>query len=103
MYAVLKTGGKQYKVSEGDVIIVEKLTGDVGSTVTFDEILMTSDGDNYKIGTPTVAEAKVTGEIIAQDKNKKIIVFKSKRRKSYKKKLGHRQNITKLKITGITL
>jgi len=103
MYAVLKTGGKQYKVSEGDVITVEKLVGEVGSTIEFDEVLMTNDGDTYKIGTPTVADARVAGVILAQDRDKKIIVFKSKRRKSSMKKQGHRQSITKLKIEKITL
>jgi len=102
MYAVLKTGGKQYRVSEGDVITVEKLAGDVGSTIEFADVLMTTDGESYKVGTPNVADAKVTCEIVAQTKDKKIIVFKSKRRKSYAKKQGHRQCITQLKVTGIT-
>lgn len=102
MYAVLKTGGKQYRVQEGDVITVEKLAGDVGATIEFDDVLMTTDGEAYKIGTPNVADAKVTCEILAQMKDKKIIVFKSKRRKGMMKKQGHRQQITQLKVTGIT-
>jgi large subunit ribosomal protein L21 len=102
MYAVLRTGSKQYKVSKGDIITVEKLDGDEGSTVEFDEILMTGDGETYKIGTPTLPDAKVKGVILAQEKDKKIIVFKSKRRKGYKKKAGHRQEITRLQIEEIT-
>ena len=101
MYAVLKTGGKQYKVEEGDVIIVEKLEGEEGNTVEFDEILMTGDGESYNIGTPNLADAKVTCVILDQAKAKKIIVFKSKRRKGYMKKQGHRQKITRLKIEKI--
>jgi large subunit ribosomal protein L21 len=101
MYAVIKTGGKQYRVTEGDIIIVEKLEGDVGNAVEFNEVLMTGDDENYNIGTPLVDGAKVTGAIVAQEKNKKIIVFKSKRRKGYMKKQGHRQNVTRLKIEKI--
>ncbi len=101
MYAVLKTGGKQYKVTEGDVITIEKLTGDVGSDVEFSEVLMVSDGDKYQIGTPVLENATVKGVILSQEKAKKIIVFKSKRRKGYMKKQGHRQKLTKLQIKKI--
>jgi large subunit ribosomal protein L21 len=101
MYAVLKTGGKQYRVAEGDVISVEKLNGDVGGTVLFDEILMIGDGDSYKIGTPTLSDARVKGVILDQEKGKKIIVFKSKRRKGSMTKKGHRQKLTKLQIKEI--
>jgi len=101
MYAVIKTGGKQYRVSEGDTLRVEKLDGDVGAKVEFDEVLMIG-GDKVAVGKPTVSGAKVTAEIVAQDKAKKIIVFKMKRRKNYRRKQGHRQPYTELRITGIS-
>lgn len=101
MYAVIKTGGKQYRVSEGDSIRVEKLPGEVGSSVQFDEILMLG-GEHVAIGTPHVAGASVTAEIVAQDRAKKIIVFKMKRRKNYRRKQGHRQPYTELKITSVS-
>jgi large subunit ribosomal protein L21 len=101
MYAVIKTGGKQYRVSEGDTLRVEKLDGDVGSKVEFDEVLMIG-GDKVAVGKPTVAGAKVEAEIVAQDRAKKIIVFKMKRRKNYRRKQGHRQPYTELRITGIS-
>lgn len=101
MYAVIKTGGKQYRVSEGDVVRVEKLAGDVGNSIEFDEILMVG-GEKVAVGKPTVSGAKVTAEITAQDRAKKIIVFKMKRRKNYRRKYGHRQPYTELKITGIS-
>ncbi len=100
MYAVIKTGGKQYRVSQGDRIRVEKLNGDVGSSLEFDDVLMVG-GDKVLVGTPTVEGAKVTAEITGQDKAKKVIVFKMKRRKGYRRKRGHRQPYTELKITGI--
>jgi len=100
MYAVMKTGGKQYRVSEGDRIRVEKLPGEVGSKLEFGEILMVG-GEKVVVGTPQVEGAKVTAEIVAQDKAKKIIVFKMKRRKGYRRKNGHRQPYTELKITGV--
>ncbi|RLB45159.1 MAG: 50S ribosomal protein L21 [Deltaproteobacteria bacterium] len=101
MYAVIKTGGKQYRVSEGDTVRVEKLDGDVGANVDFDEVLMLG-GDKVAVGKPHVSGAKVTAEIVAQDKAKKIIVFKMKRRKNYRRKAGHRQPYTELRITGIS-
>ncbi len=101
MYAVIKTGGKQYRVQEGDVLRVEKLAGDVGDTVTLDEVLMIG-GETVAVGTPTVAGAAVTAEIVAQDRAKKIIVFKMKRRKNYRRKYGHRQPYTELRITGVS-
>ena len=101
MYAVIRTGGKQYRVSEGDVIRVEKLAGDVGSTIELGEILMLG-GDRVSIGKPLVSGAKVTAQIVAQDRAKKIIVFKMKRRKNYRRKYGHRQSFTELKVTGIS-
>jgi len=100
MYAVIKTGGKQYKVSEGDLLKVEKLTGEVGDTIELDEVLMVG-GEEVKIGTPLLPDAKVTAKIVEQGKDKKILVFKSKRRKNYRKLNGHRQPITRLQVTGI--
>ena len=100
MYAVIKTGGKQYKVSAGDLLKVEKLAGAVGETIELDEVLMVG-GAEVKIGTPLLPNAKVTATIVEQGKDKKILVFKSKRRKNYRKKYGHRQPLTRLKITNI--
>ena len=101
MYAVIKTGGKQYKVAQGDKLKIEKLPGNVGDTITFDQVLMVG-GDALKIGMPLVAGAKVEARVIAQDRAKKIIVFKFRRRKNYRRKNGHRQPYTALEITGIT-
>jgi large subunit ribosomal protein L21 len=101
MYAIVETGGKQYRAAQGDVLEVEKLDGTVGATVTLDKVLLISGESGAKIGTPTVAKAKVTGEILAQDRRPKIIVFKKRRRKNYRRTNGHRQSFTKLKITGI--
>ncbi len=102
MYAVIKTGGKQFKVSEGDLLKVEKLSVEPGTTITFEEVLLVNDGNgNLKVGSPTVQNAKVTAEVIEQGKAKKIIVFKYKKRKNYRKKQGHRQPYTKVKITKI--
>ena len=101
MYAVIKTGGKQYRVQEGDTIRVEKLDGDVGGQVEFDEILMVG-GESPKVGTPTVGGAKVVAKITAQDRAKKVIVFKMKRRKNYRRKRGHRQPFTELRIQSVS-
>ena len=101
MYAVVATGGKQYKVAEGDVLRFEKLTGDVGSPIAFDKVLIFSDGENVKIGQPDVDGVTVHGQIVAQDKSKKIIVFKYKRRKRYRRKQGHRQPFTAVRIDRI--
>lgn len=102
-YAVVKTGGKQYRVAEGELVDVERLSGDVGATVTLDEVLLVSGGDDEqtRIGTPVVEQAQVTAEIVEQGLDKKIIVFKKKRRKGYKRKQGHRQQQTTLKIVEI--
>ena len=100
MYAVIKTGGKQYKVSEGDLLKVEKIDGAVGETVEIDQVLMVG-GAEVKLGTPLVPGAKVKAQIVAQEKDKKILVFKSKRRKGYRKKYGHRQPLTRLKVAAI--
>ena len=101
MYAVIKTGGKQNRVTEGDRHRIEKLPGDVGATLSFDEVLMVG-GDKVAIGTPVVKGAKVTAQIVAQDRAKKVIVFKFRRRKNYRRKRGHRQPFTEIKITGVS-
>lgn len=100
MYAVIQTGGKQYKVAKGDKLRVEKLLGNPGDTVTFDHVLLVG-GETVKLGQPTVAGAKVEAKITAQDRDKKIIVFKFRRRKNYRRKNGHRQPFTALEITEI--
>ncbi|HEU0265136.1 MAG TPA: 50S ribosomal protein L21 [Geobacterales bacterium] len=100
MYAVLKTGGKQYKVSEGELMRVEKLDGAVGDKIEFAEILMVG-GDKVAVGTPLLAKATVVGTIIEQGKDKKILVFKSKRRKDFRKLYGHRQPRTVIRIEKI--
>jgi large subunit ribosomal protein L21 len=101
MYAVIKTGGKQYVVNEGDTLKVEKLDGEVGSSLEFDTVLAVGDGGDIKVGSPTVEGAKVKAEILAHGKAKKIIVFKKKKRKGYAKKQGHRQLFTDIKIQEI--
>ena len=101
MYAVISTGGKQYRVSEGQTIRVEKLPGEVGAPVSFDRVLLFSDGETVRVGQPTLDGMTVTGHIIQQGKAKKIIVFKYKRRKGYRRKRGHRQQFTALKIDTI--
>lgn len=101
MYAVIRTGGKQHRVVQGDVLRVERLPGDVGSSITFDEILLVG-GDKTTVGKPLVKGAKVAALITAQDRAKKVIVFKMRRRKNYRKKRGHRQWFTEIKITGIS-
>ena len=102
MYAVLSTGGKQYKVEEGDVLRIEKISGDVGASVSFDKVLMFSDGEKVRVGTPLIDGISVSGHIVEQDKAKKILVFKYKRRKNYRRKQGHRQPYTAVKIDSIT-
>ncbi len=102
MYAIVRTGGKQYQVSQGDQIRVEKLVGDVGDTVELNDILMIVDGENINIGTPVLENAKITAKIVEQGKDKKIIVFKKKRRKGYRLKKGHRQPFTAINIQEIT-
>ena len=101
MYAVIKTGGKQYRVTEGEVLNVEKLTGEVGSQVELAEVLAVGEGEGIRIGTPTVAGARVLAEIVEHGKDKKVIIFKKRRRKGYAKKQGHRQLFTSLKIKEI--
>lgn len=101
MYAVIKTGGKQYRVSEGDRLRVEKLEGAVGTKIEFAEVLMLG-GEKVAIGKPIVAGAKVSAEIVGQGLGKKIIVFKMKRRKRYRNKNGHRQPFTELRVGAIS-
>jgi large subunit ribosomal protein L21 len=103
MYAVIRTGGKQHRVSEGDVIAIEKISGDKGEQVVFDQVLMVGKEDDIRIGRPVVEGAKVVGEIIAQGKGDKLIVFKMKKRKGYHKKNGHRQLLTSMKIKEISI
>lgn len=103
MYAVISSGGKQHRVSEGDTIRIEKLPGDVGTSVSFDEVLMVSENDNVLVGRPTLSNVTVSGHIVEQGRGKKIIVFKYKRREGYRKKQGHRQDYTALKIDSIKL
>jgi len=103
MYAVIKTGGKQYRVSEGELLKVEKIEGNKGDTILFDNVLMVSRDGDVKVGTPIVEGAKVTGEIVTEIKSPKITVFKMKRRKGYRKKTGHRQKLTVLKIKEISM
>ncbi len=101
MYAVIKTGGKQYKVEKGTTLRVEKLEGDAGTQLTFEEVLLVADGENVQIGTPMLGGAKVSAEIVAQEKGEKLIVFKFRRRKAYRRKNGHRQSYTAIKVTDI--
>ncbi|HET8938695.1 MAG TPA: 50S ribosomal protein L21 [Polyangiales bacterium] len=101
MYAVIKTGGKQYRVSEGDRLRVEKIVGAKGDTIELAEVLMLG-GERVAIGSPLVAGAKVSAEIIGQGLGKKIVVFKMRRRKRYRRKNGHRQPFTELRVTGIS-
>jgi len=100
-YAIFKTGGKQYKVAEGDKIEIEKLDLNEGDTATFDQVLMVSDGSAVKIGDPVVEGASVTGEVVTQKRAKKVTAFKFKRRKGYHKTKGHRRQLTCVSITGI--
>ncbi|MBR5542597.1 MAG: 50S ribosomal protein L21 [Oscillospiraceae bacterium] len=102
MQAIFVTGGKQYKVSEGDVIYVEKLDFE-GETVEFDNVLMTIDGENVTVGTPSVEGAKVSAKLIKNGKSKKIMVFKFKAKKNYRRRQGHRQPYTKLQIEKISV
>ncbi|MFA5504239.1 MAG: 50S ribosomal protein L21 [Vulcanimicrobiota bacterium] len=101
MYAVVETGGKQYKVKSGDTVRVEKLEGDLGSEITLDKVLMAGEGSDVKTGAPYVDGATVTARIVEQHRTRKIIVFKYKRRKGYRVKRGHRQHYTALRIGDI--
>ena len=101
MYAVIKTGGKQYRVQPGETVQVEKLDVEVGKTVEFDEVLLVADGESIRLGTPHVAGAKVVAEVVDQGRDKKILVYKYRRRKAWHRKQGHRQPFTALKVTEI--
>ena len=101
MYAVVNSGGKQYKIQQGEILRVEKISGDVGSPVTFDRVLMFSDGENVNIGKPLLDSVSVEGHIVEQGKAQKIIVFKYKRRKRFRRKNGHRQEFTAVLIDSI--
>jgi large subunit ribosomal protein L21 len=103
MYAVIKTGGKQHRVSEGDVIAIEKINGEKGDAVVFDQVLMVEKEGDIRIGRPVLEGVKVVGEILAQAKAAKLIVFKMKKRKGYSKKNGHRQLLTSMKIKEISI
>jgi len=101
MYAVFTTGGKQYRASEGDVVRVEKLDVEKGATVELDQVLMVGEGDDVRIGTPTVEGGKVTAEVVDHGRGEKIRIIKFRRRKHHMKQMGHRQYYTEIKITGI--
>ena len=102
MYAVIKTGGKQYRVENGDIIEVEKLPADAGSTISLSPVLMFNDDKASKVGNPVIEGAAVSAEVLEQTRGDKIIVFKKKRRKGYRRTIGHRQDLTVLKITDVT-
>ncbi len=102
MYAVIKTGGKQYRVSEGSTLKVEKLGLDEGASVEFDKVLMIADGDDVKVGSPYLDGGKVTATVIATGRHGKIKIVKFRRRKHHRKQMGHRQHFTQVKITGIS-
>jgi len=101
MYAVVKTGGKQYRVSQGDRLKVESLKADEGAEVSLDEILMVGSGESVTVGTPTVANASVTAKVVTHGRGAKVKIIKFRRRKHHRKQAGHRQNYTELEITGI--
>lgn len=101
MYAIIETGGKQYKVQEGDVVFVEKLGAEEGSAFTFDKVLAVADGEKVTFGAPVVAGASVNAKVIAHGKEKKVIVFKFKAKKGFRKKQGHRQPYTRVQIEKI--
>jgi len=102
MFAVVETGGKQYKVAEGDTFRAEKIAGAAGDTIKLDNVLMVGDAKDVKVGAPMVSGASVAAEIVAQDRNEKIKVFKKKRRQNYRRTAGHRQEVTVLRVTGIS-
>lgn len=102
MYAVIKTGGKQYRVAKDDVLTIEKLPGKSGEKIEFTEVLMVGSGAGVKVGTPVVSGAKVTGELVEQTRGPKLIAFKKRRRKNSRRKKGHRQDLSTVRITEIT-
>ena len=102
MYAVIRTGGKQYKVAAGGKLKVETLTAEVGSEIVINDVLMVADGDNIKIGAPVVAGASVKATVLSHGRGEKVMIFKMRRRKHYRKTQGHRQNYTEIRIDGIS-
>lgn len=101
MFAIIRTGGKQYKVATDTYLQVEKLDAEVGAKINLSEVLMISDGNTTTVGAPVVAGAVVTAEVLEQGRAEKVIIFKKRRRQNYRRKNGHRQNLTTIKITGI--
>lgn len=102
MYAVIKTGGKQYRVAQNDLLTIERLEGEPGNTIEFSDVLMVGEGDSVKVGVPFVSGAKVTAELVDQARAPKVIAFKKRRRKNSRRKKGHRQHLSLVRITGIT-
>lgn len=102
MFAVIKTGGKQYRVAKDDVLTVEKLDGDAGAKIEFKDVLMVGEGASVKVGKPLVSGAKVTAELVEQTRGPKVIAFKKRRRKNSRRKRGHRQDLSTVRITGIS-
>lgn len=102
MYAVIRTGGKQYKVAAGGKLKVETLPAEVGSEIVIDDVLMVADGDNIKVGAPVVAGASVKATVLSHGRGEKVMIFKMRRRKHYRKTQGHRQNYTEIRIDGIS-
>ena len=102
MYAVIKTGGKQYRVAKDDVLKIERIAGEAGTKIEFSEVLLVGSGASLKVGAPTVAGAKVTGELVEQSRGPKLIAFKKRRRKNSRRKKGHRQDLSTVRITSIT-
>jgi large subunit ribosomal protein L21 len=101
MYAVIKTGGKQYRVSQGDKVRVETLTADEGSEIKLDSVLMVGEGDSVSVGSPMLSNASVSAKVLSHGRAKKVNIIKFRRRKHHRKQMGHRQNYTELEITGI--
>jgi large subunit ribosomal protein L21 len=102
MYAVIKTGGKQYRVAAGEKLKIEQLPAEIGAEIVLDQVLLVADGDNLKMGRPLVTGASVQAKVLAQGRHDKVRIFKLRRRKHYQKHQGHRQNFTEIEITGIT-
>ena len=103
MYAVIKTGGKQYRVASGEKLKIEQIPADVGAEVSFDQVLMVGEGESVKVGTPLVAGADVKATVLSQGRHDKVKIFKMRRRKHYQKHQGHRQNYTEIRIDGISV
>ncbi|CAM4323583.1 50S ribosomal protein L21 [Corallococcus exiguus] len=101
MYAVIRTGGKQYRVAEGDVVRIEKISGDIGAEVSFTEVLLLGGSESPKVGQPTVAGAKVVGKVLAQDKHRRVLHFR-KEKEGWTRRRGHRQSYTEVKVTSIS-